>query len=418
MLDMEAIKNFSIDKSDWKKVKFGDVVFEPKESVKDPIAEGIEHVVGLEHIDSEDIHLRRSASIEESTTFTKKFSKGDVLFGRRRAYLKKAAKADFEGICSGDITVMRGNDKFLLPALLPFIVNNDNFFDHAIKHSAGGLSPRVKFKDLATYEFFLPPIELQSEYASLFESMNYVIECENVLLMKLEVTLNSFIQRIFTKEIDVGCKKEIISCKSLFQTQWENREFPIGWKVMKLSDVVENTQNGFAEGKRDENGIPQLRMNNVTRDGRIYLEKVAMIPNRNNLERYLINEGDVLFCNTNSEDLVGKSILATSDISDFCFSNHFTRLRGKENIITQKFLYLWLKFHFDIGLFERLCTRWIGQAAVQTESLIKLQIILPPIHEQEYASNYCQKIEDNIDTVKNKKHSSISVQKSLLAKVF
>lgn len=111
MIDLELIKNFSIDKSDWVKVKFGDVVYEPKESVKDPAAEGIEHVVGLEHIDSEDIHLRRSASIEESTTFTKKFSKGDVLFGRRRAYLKKAAKAYFDGICSGDITVMRANNK-------------------------------------------------------------------------------------------------------------------------------------------------------------------------------------------------------------------------------------------------------------------------------------------------------------------
>lgn len=162
MIDLELIENFSIDKSDWVTVKFGDIVYEPKESVKDPIAEGIEHVVGLEHIDSEDIHLRRSASIEESTTFTKRFRKGDVLFGRRRAYLKKAAKAEFDGICSGDITVMRANEELLLPELLPFIVNNDKFFDYAIEYSAGGLSPRVKFKDLAKHEFLLPLIEAHS----------------------------------------------------------------------------------------------------------------------------------------------------------------------------------------------------------------------------------------------------------------
>ena len=158
MIDLDLVENFSIDKSDWVKVRFGDVVYEPKESVKDPITEGIEHVVGLEHIDSEDIHLRRSASIEESTTFTKRFRKGDVLFGRRRAYLKKAAKADFDGICSGDITVMRANEELLLPELLPFIINNDKFFDYAIKHSAGGLSPRVKFKDLEKYEIKIPPL--------------------------------------------------------------------------------------------------------------------------------------------------------------------------------------------------------------------------------------------------------------------
>ena len=167
MLDIEAIKNFSIDKSGWKKVKFGDVVFEPKESVKDPVVEGIEHVVGLEHIDSGDMHLRRSASIEESTTFTKKFSNGDVLFGRRRAYLKKAAKADFEGICSGDITVMRAKVALLLPELLPFVVNNDKFFEYAITHSAGGLSPRVKFKDLANYNLHLPNEALQKSICLL-----------------------------------------------------------------------------------------------------------------------------------------------------------------------------------------------------------------------------------------------------------
>lgn len=74
------INSLQIDKSKWISVKLGEVVFEPKESVKNIIAEGIEHVVGLEHIDSEDVHLRKSASIEESTTFTKKFSQGDVLF--------------------------------------------------------------------------------------------------------------------------------------------------------------------------------------------------------------------------------------------------------------------------------------------------------------------------------------------------
>jgi type I restriction enzyme S subunit len=98
-------KKIEIDKSNWQPVTFGDVVFEPKESTKDPIGDNIEHVVGLEHITSEDIHLRNSASIEESTTFTKKFALDDVLFGRRRAYLKKAAQAKFNGICSGDIRI-------------------------------------------------------------------------------------------------------------------------------------------------------------------------------------------------------------------------------------------------------------------------------------------------------------------------
>lgn len=179
------MKNLNIDKSAWKLVKFGDVIAEPKESVSDIVSSGLEHLVGLEHIESESIHLRRSASLQhEETTFTKVFRSGDVLFGRRRAYLKKAAQANFDGVCSGDITVFRAK-KDLLPELLPFVVNNDKFFDYAVKHSAGGLSPRVKFKDLANYELLLPPKEQQAELAELLWAMDEVIEKDLAVLEKL-----------------------------------------------------------------------------------------------------------------------------------------------------------------------------------------------------------------------------------------
>lgn len=181
-------EKLSIDKTNWTPVKFGDVVFEPKESSKDPHADGIEHVVGLEHIEPENIHLKNSTMLEESTTFTKRFAIGDVLFGRRRAYLKKAAQASFSGICSGDITVFRAHEK-LLPELLPFIVNNEKFFDYAVKHSAGGLSPRVKFKDLANYEFLLPPKDQQAQLAQLLWAMDDVIEREKIVLNKALINL-------------------------------------------------------------------------------------------------------------------------------------------------------------------------------------------------------------------------------------
>ncbi|RFC55009.1 restriction endonuclease subunit S [Brumimicrobium aurantiacum] len=198
---MEAVLEniLSIDKSDWKPVKFGDVVFEPKESSKDLSADGIKHVVGLEHISSEDIHLRNSKGIEEPTTFTKRFSVNDVLFGRRRAYLKKAAQASFEGVCSGDITVFRAKDK-LIPELLPFIVNNEKFFDYAIKHSAGGLSPRVKFKDLVNYEFLLPPKDQQAKLAELLWAMDEVVEREREVLTKLTIDKTVSLKDFFKKD--------------------------------------------------------------------------------------------------------------------------------------------------------------------------------------------------------------------------
>jgi len=152
--------------------------------------------VGLEHIESGDIHLRRSAPIEDETTFTKRFSEGDVLFGRRRAYLKKAAQATFSGICSGDITVLRAKSS-LVPSLLPFIILNDKFFDWAITHSAGGLSPRVKFKDLANYQLLLPPIEEQSRLADLLWAIDEVVESELNVLERLEKDDLSYLKHFF-----------------------------------------------------------------------------------------------------------------------------------------------------------------------------------------------------------------------------
>ncbi|EHH0804552.1 restriction endonuclease subunit S [Vibrio vulnificus] len=242
MLDMEAIKNFSIDKSDWKKVKFGDVVFEPKESVKDPVAEGIEHVVGLEHIDSEDIHLHRSAGIEESTTFTKKFRTGDVLFGRRRAYLKKAAKAEFEGICSGDITVMRAKEELLIPELLPFIVNNDIFFDFAITHSAGGLSPRVKFKDLASFELKLPPKTVQKR---IVELLNYN-------------------EALFQKELQAFEK-----LKAYYKVKKEQEIVVDSFEWKRLDEITtKKISYGIVQaGEHDSSGMPYIKSSDLTENG-------------------------------------------------------------------------------------------------------------------------------------------------------
>ena len=177
----------------WRIVKFGDVAKEVKASTKDPLSEDIERYIGLEHIDPESLRLARWGSIEkDNPTFTKKFSAGDILFGRRRAYLKKAAVADFDGICSGDIIVIAPRGDELVRDLLPFIVQSDIFFDWAVKHSAGGLSPRTKFKSLADFEFLLPPHERQE---TMLEVISKIYDLSNQTYDAYLASL-SFFQRL------------------------------------------------------------------------------------------------------------------------------------------------------------------------------------------------------------------------------
>ena len=138
-------------KPGWTRVAFGDVVRLSRERAPDPEAAGFTRCVGLEHIDPGDLTIRRWGSVSDGTTFTNVFRPGQVLFGKRRAYLRKVAVPDFSGVCSGDIYVFESkDDRHLLPDLLPFICQTDGFFEHAVGTSAGSLSPRTNWQALAT----------------------------------------------------------------------------------------------------------------------------------------------------------------------------------------------------------------------------------------------------------------------------
>lgn len=174
------------------KVCLGDVANERKENCK--TNEYNDHIVGLEHLIPQEVTLTQWAENIENT-FTKVFHKGDVLFGRRRAYLKKAAVAPFDGICSGDITVIEAKPNKIIPELLPFIIQNDNLFDFAVEKSAGSLSPRVKWSHLQNYEFELPDLNKQRELADLLWAAE---ETKNAY-KRLIYNSNKLIQAEFNK---------------------------------------------------------------------------------------------------------------------------------------------------------------------------------------------------------------------------
>jgi type I restriction enzyme S subunit len=149
------------------RVAFGDVVRLSKERTSDPDADGFGRYVGLEHLDPGDLRIRRWGDVADGTTFTNVFRPGQVLFGKRRAYQRKIAVAEFEGVCSGDIYVLESKDaSVLLPELVPFICQTDAFFEHAVGTSAGSLSPRTNWTSLAGFELTLPDIAMQRRLAA------------------------------------------------------------------------------------------------------------------------------------------------------------------------------------------------------------------------------------------------------------
>lgn len=157
----------------WTRVAFGDVVRQVKDRV-DPEQSGLERYVAGEHMDTDDLRLRRWGEVGDGylgPAFHMRFKPGHVLYGSRRTYLRKVAVADFEGITANTTYVLESIDPHvLLPELLPFIMQTEVFNQHSVRESKGSVNPYVNFSDLAWYEFALPPLEEQRRMVTLLQA--------------------------------------------------------------------------------------------------------------------------------------------------------------------------------------------------------------------------------------------------------
>ena len=172
--------------TDKQTVTFGDICREVKLTTKDPIADGYERYIGLEHLDSGSLKIKRWGLIaEDNPSFNRVFKKGHILFGKRRPYLKKAAIAEFDGICSGDIIVMEASELIGVPEILPYLIHTNAFWSWAVKSSSGSLSPRTKFKSLSEFDLTLPSKEKLESIHRVLISIWELIEKYNDCLVSL-----------------------------------------------------------------------------------------------------------------------------------------------------------------------------------------------------------------------------------------
>ena len=164
------------DRTEWKRVRFGDVVENCNETCG-PAEAGLERFVAMEHLEPGSLHVRSWGNVADGTTFTRRCRPGQVLFGKRRAYQRKVAVAEFEAVVSGDIYVLAPKDTHhLLPELLPFLCLSERFFQHAVGTSAGSLSPRTNWSSLASFEFDLPPLDQQRRIAEILWAVDEALD--------------------------------------------------------------------------------------------------------------------------------------------------------------------------------------------------------------------------------------------------
>jgi type I restriction enzyme S subunit len=302
----------NLDKSRWPRVRFGDVVTLNTDRCAEPVAAGIERYVGLEHIEPEDLRIRRWGLVEEGTTFTNRFRPGQVLFGKRRAYQRKVAVADFEGVCSSDIYVFEPKDERLLPELLPFLCQTEAFYEHAVGTSAGSLSPRTNWTQLANYEFALPPLEEQRRIVSVLRAQNSLLE---------RLTYSEASARSLLRSTIFGLASE----------------FPFQ-ALSSATTFITSGSRGWAAHYMNE-GAWFLRAGNLTRDNiTLDLEELKKVNPPNNAEgvRTRVKGGDILVAITGI--YLGKIGLVTDDIPEAYVNQHIAMVRIDQERFDPRFI--------------------------------------------------------------------------------
>lgn len=344
-------------KPGWRKVKFGDVVRLSKARCADPLAEGVERYIGLEHLEPGELRIRSWGNVADGVTFTSLFKPGQVLFGKRRAYQRKVAVADFAGVCSGDIYVLESQDgNVLMPELLPFICQTDEFFDHAVGTSAGSLSPRTNWTSLADFEFVLPPMHEQVRLTESLLAANTVVVGISEAIRSGEKLRKSMLMDFF--DFLNETRTDGISVLGIRST--------LEWRDMSVVGDIQMGRQLAPKYKTGQNFRPYLRVANVF-DGYIDTSDVGEMDFSDaEFATYRLQRGDVLLNEGQSRELVGRSAIFHDEVKDCCFQNTLIRFRPNPQVLSE-----FAHFYFQ---YCQYTSRFI-QISKQTTSIAHLGVL-------------------------------------------
>lgn len=172
------------------KYRFDQIAINSTEKKK-PVEEDRFTYLGLEHLDSGSLKVTRFGSEVAPIGEKLVMNKGDVLFGKRRAYQKKVAIAPFDGIFSAHGMVLRPKENVIDKDFFPLFISSDYFLDAAIKISVGSLSPTINWRDLKELEFELPDMDTQRKLAEVLWSINDTMEAYKRLISATDELVKS-----------------------------------------------------------------------------------------------------------------------------------------------------------------------------------------------------------------------------------
>lgn len=392
--------NLNLDKSAWKRVTFGDVVRNVNETLRDLDAAGVGRIIAMEHMDPGELKVSRWGSTDDGTTFTRRVKPGQTLFGKRRAYQRKVAYAEFDAICSGDIYTFEADETQMLGKFLPFLVQSNEFFDHALGTSAGSLSPRTNWRDLANFEFDLPPLDEQKRIADLL----WAIEAHR--LRTLDATAAS------------------VEAKSLALVGRLARGVDqSGWTAELVTSVVISgpTNGKSARANDEERGVPTLSIsavrNGVVRGGDA-VKYIDIDPA--SVAGFVLQDDDFLIVRGNgNRQLTGRGGLVSGGLPEGCiYPDLLIRLRFDPSRMLPRFAAeQWNSASVHAALLENAKST-NGIWKINGKDIKGHRLVAPPIADQAAILEELQAFDAAIEATVTEAGALTAMRGAALAEVF
>lgn len=381
----------------WREVKFGAVVRQCKEKA-DPETSGLERYVAGDHMDTDDLRIRRWGEIGTGylgPAFHMRFRPNQVLYGSRRTYLRKVAVADFDGICANTTFVLEPkNAEELLPEYLPFLMQTDAFNEFSIKNSKGSVNPYINFSDLAQFEFVLPPMEEQRRLVKILHAIEATIQSQTNAAALGRTTRSALVEDVLAANFDPEVAQ------------------PLGTYLTDLS--YGSSSRSDYEGK----GYPILRIPNALR-GRVDYSDIQQIElSESEYERFALRNGDVLLVRTNGNpQYVGRSVVIEQLAEKTVYASYLIRIRCDERTLRPAFLAEFLNAPSTRQRLRGEVKSSAGNYNINIAGIRKQPICPPNVADQDDLLIQLNEIDRAIEALESRITASKFIKKRLLAEM-
>ncbi|MEP1471950.1 MAG: restriction endonuclease subunit S [Halieaceae bacterium] len=343
--------------------RFDQMATQVKDKVE-PKDASVARYVGLEHIDPGSLKIRRWGKPSDVDSSKILFRSGDIIFGKRRAYQRKLAVADFNGICSAHAMVLRPKTDVILAEFLPFFMQSDIFMDRAVKISVGGLSPTINWGDLAKEEFFLPPLEEQRQIAEVLQAAQETRESLQSLKDQVQLQRDPLATEVIWRGVPP-------TGRGLLPKDWP---LPSSWKLGRVDDVVR-----FRGGSQP----PRSTFVYEAQSGYVRLLQIRDYKSDENLT-FIPEDKARKRCSV--EDIMigryGPPLFQILRGLEGAYNVALIKAEPDESLVDREYLYHFFRQSRLHDLIDHMSTRSAGQAGIEMDVLKNYPIPLPPLAVQ------------------------------------